>query len=199
MLLGDNAITSPEDEMNELLKRLLILNYRLKSQIEDLNKRSSTNKQEPEPLQQDSELKKNPLKVIPKDESTSPAFLKSLSVKYGGKGHWVSKDPLQIENENWTVVPSITKSNNPETCTDCKYKEGLEEVLNILSVCGIIKKTTEGEIVPLDKVKDVLPKIVKEDSLDESPKSQKEHKSDDSSKDLRVKLKKNGSEHEFYY
>ena len=180
--MGDYDITSPEDALTDLVKRLLLLNHKLKSQIEDLSQRSSSNKREPKFLQKNSQIKQSSFKILKKGEETPPAFLKSLSVNYDGKGQWVSKNPLIFENENWTIIPSIKRSNDQEICVECKCKEGLEEILNILSVCGFIKKTSDGKV----------------DSPAESTINLIEQ-NEDISKDLRIKFRKNGSEREFYY
>lgn len=95
------SISTPEDELTDLIKRLVILNSKLKSQVEALNKQASKGKDESEveSLQNNRNVARNLFKSMKKDEDTPPAYLKSLSVNYEGKGRWMSADPLASEKE----------------------------------------------------------------------------------------------------
>lgn len=182
-------ITPPEDELKDILKRIILLNSRLKDQLEELSKQPSNNKNE-QSLQSNLDRTRNLYKMMEKDERPPPAYLKSLSVNYDGKGRWITSDPLVSETEKWAVVPSPKRSNNQDKCTYCKYKEGLEELLNILSVCGFIRKpeidTPTASYKPME-------------SSDESKNTQKDEQKKDP-RDLRIKFKsQSGSEREFYY
>jgi len=197
------SITTPEDELTDLIKRLVILNNNLKAQIEALSQQASKGKGESEFLQNNQNMAKNLFKAIRKDEDTPPAYVKSLSVNYGDRSRWTSADPLASENEKWVATPPINKEKDTakNNCANCRYKEGLEEVLNILSVCGFIKKpvSTEIEVTDISKEQENQRMHVEPQSEEnDSPSDQQQRKN--SSRDMRIKFKgKNGSEREFYY
>ena len=44
-------------------------------------------------------------------------------------------------NEPMQFTPTSNKANQKNECAECKYKRAVEEVLNVLSLCNIVKKT----------------------------------------------------------
>ena len=182
-------ITPPDDELRDVLKRIILLNSKLKDQLEELNKQPLNDKNE-QPLQSNLDRTRNLYKTVKKDEETPPAYLKSLSVNYNGKGRWVTSDPHGFETEKWSVVPSTKGNADQDKCTYCRYKEGLEEILNILSLCGFVTKPGS----------DISTSSHKPSKSSNEQKNVENDEQKKDSRDLRIKFKtENGSEREFYY
>lgn len=177
--------------------RILLLKTKINTQIDTLDQFKPNGINEFSSGSQDEkEIVKRLNEILNKEKSTSNAFLKSLSVNFNNKSRWQSSNPLSSEKEEWVVTPLLKKQNVPSPngnkCIECKYKEGLEEILNMLSVCGFIKKPdsekSEQEMQPiLDSKKQISPTKGKEEEKHQS-------------KDMRIKFtRNNGISHEFYY
>ena len=161
----------------------------MRSQIEAFDQRPSINKDPSELNQQDTpDILKNLYEIMKKDKEKPPAVLKSLRVNYDNKNRWRSPNPLASEKKTWITTPPVKRPTDPsKKCKDCKYKEGLEEVLNILALCGFIKKPKELE---LRQDSPAVPTnfLIKQGSQRSRLK------------DLRIKFRgKDGLEHEIYY
>ncbi len=172
---------SPDDELEDLVKRILVLNYRLKSQLEALGQQNPTSRRERESSKDTPPTLESLLKIVKREVEKPPAYLSSLNVHYDGKGRWTSTEPPMSENEEWISVPSVKRQVDVDVCADCKYKEALEEVLNIFSVCGFVRRFESERL----------------DSPDVSKGPSDVQRTPG---DFRIKFKgKDGKEREFYY
>lgn len=179
--------------------RILSLRSKIKSQIGTLDQISSINEKTKPQNDQGNPLRiSDLLKKMEDDKEKTQATLKSLRVNYDDKDLWLSPNPLEDENGKWVRAQQIKAPINAEkTCGECDYREGLEEVLNILSLCGFIDKLNKGE--------NNLPPFTKEPSIKPLKKPlieriEEKKEDNDQPKNLRIKFKnKSGLEHEFYY
>jgi hypothetical protein len=155
--------------------RIFLLGSKIKAQIEALDYISSINGKAK--LQKDQE--NNPkirdlFERVTENKEKPLAILKSLRVSYNDKDLWSSSNPLDDEKEMWVNLPHAkTTDNIHRVCRDCEYKQGTEEVLNMLSVCGFIKKLSkrEPDFPPVAKEPSMEPFEEKEDN-DDRPKSE---------------------------
>jgi len=131
-----------EDELAKLLTRIFLLKSKIRSQVEALDQhRSATRNLSKPPQTKNNHETLKDLFETQEEKEQPPATLKFLRVNYNDKINWLSPNPLADEKETWITAPSIKRpTESSKTCEYCRYKEGLEEVLNILSVCGFIKK-----------------------------------------------------------
>jgi len=179
--------------------RILLLKTKINSQIDTLDQYKPTNTDDStSPQLQNDEIVKRLNEILSKEKTISPATLKSLSVNYNNKSRWLTSNPLSPEKEEWISTPLLKGQTAPprteNKCLDCKYKEGLEEVLNMLSVCGFIKKPENGQVEQESPV--VSTYTIEEKVLPMKEKEEKKRLS----KDMRIRFTgKNGLAHEFYY
>jgi hypothetical protein len=143
-------MNTSEDELRRTVVRIFFLGSKIKAQIEALDYISSINGKAR--LQQDQENHpeiRDLLEKMAENREKSPAVLKSLRVNYYDRDLWSSSNPLDDEKERWINSPHTKAPVNLHgDCTDCEYKRGMEEVLNMLSVCGFIEKLSKREPEP---------------------------------------------------
>jgi len=129
-------VENRDDDVLRLITRILELRSKINSQINSLS--SGLNKQEPKGEELRRLLKINGFGLSP-DFSYREG---DLHLTPDEKGH-----------EEWRLAAMNHLDRLPsesQRCKECKYKEGLEEVLNILAVCGFVERGEgERELGPL--------------------------------------------------
>jgi hypothetical protein len=115
------------------MTRILELRSRIRSQIDDLNSTVSPAKDPSSGNSNDQE---------PKAEEAMRRLLKTNNR---------TTNPYELteeERREWRLATTIRQDGfvggEPRQCKECKYKEGLEEVINILAVCGFLRRGEEG-------------------------------------------------------
>jgi len=136
-------VTNRDDEIIRLILRILELRAKINAQIDGLNNtiiptRKTTNN-DPEKREPDIEeelkwlLKTRELQGIPSDLRPKTNH-DEADHDYGHKE----------ELKEWGLATGIHEDELPrdelQQCRECRYKEGLEEVLNVLSICGFIRR-----------------------------------------------------------
>lgn len=132
-----------DDEIMRLITKILELRSKINTQMNTLNN-SSLGKN---PLnnnlsnKSESDIEEKIRGLLKAKESEAPADFKSLNINYEKADYHLVPDDDNLE---WKL-DSTTKRNriartHPQKCDECKYKEGIEEALNILAVCGFIRR-----------------------------------------------------------
>ena len=118
-----------EDEILRLIIRIFELRSKINSQIDGLNKTM--------PLARDP-LSGDLNRQEPKVEEELRRLLK---INDSGADRYCL--PHEEDREDWRLATKIHwdgLTRDELQCRECKHKEGLEEVLNILAVCGFIRR-----------------------------------------------------------
>lgn len=127
---------TPDDEVTHLILRILELRSKVNSQVERLNK--ALTQADPPPDGSTSGHQTEPEEPTWRVERREPQDLRSAF-----KAFMASSPPLSEPREEW--IPEAIRGDEflhgeRSQCRECRYKEGLEEILNILAVCGLIRR-----------------------------------------------------------
>jgi len=125
-------VETGEDEIPRLITRIFELRSKINSQIDRLNKAMPLAR---DPLSGDLDQQE------PKVEEELRRLLK---INYCQADRY--RLPSEEDREDWrnaTMIHWDRLTRDELQCRECKHKEGLEEVLNILAVCGFIRREEE--------------------------------------------------------
>jgi len=130
-----------------LMTRILELRSKINSQINSLNNTAASARAGANgiPKNREHKVEEELRWLLKTNKPECPANFKSLKINYGRANYHLVPD--EESQGDWKLATTIhgdrLTGDDPRQCDECKYKEGLEEVLNILAVCGFIRRGEE--------------------------------------------------------